>query len=445
MVDAMSTLAPGLRLHDRFLLVARIGVGGMAEVWRAEDTVLGRPVAVKVLDPSIGGDTTIRVATHREARAAAVLTHPHITRVYDYGEAALPDGRLAPYVVLELVEGVGLTERIAAGPLPWRDAARIAGQVAEGLAAAHAAGIVHCDIKPGNIMLTPAGVKILDFGIAGLAGNPDTGVMYGTLGYLAPERLAGAAPAPPSDVYGVGVLLAETLLGRRPESVRDVAQFPVLPDVPAALTRLGAACVAADPSARPPAADLARELSVLAAAAEPAGAAGRAAVVVPTTVVRGLEHGDAGEPARGPLRAVAVGALAAVIVLVAIVLAVLAREADPTSPSGTVAQAGATPDAGGDTPAPTTAPPEPTEPADRLAVFEQILDQAVEDGKIDEKAAKRIERRLEQLREAIDEGEDVARELGDLYEELQKDRNGERVDELIRSRLRRLLDGVSTG
>jgi len=122
----MSTLAPGLRLHDRFLLVARIGVGGMAEVWRADDTVLGRPVAVKVLDPSIGSDTTIRIATHREARAAAGLAHPNITRVYDYGEAALPRGGLAPYLVMELVDGADLAERLTAGPVPWPEAASIA-------------------------------------------------------------------------------------------------------------------------------------------------------------------------------------------------------------------------------------------------------------------------------------------------------------------------------
>ncbi|GIF77373.1 serine/threonine-protein kinase [Asanoa siamensis] len=496
----MSTLAPGLRLHDRFLLVARIGVGGMAEVWRADDTVLGRPVAVKVLDPSIGSDTTIRLATHREARAAAGLTHPNITRVYDYGEAALPGGGLAPYLVMELVEGGDLAERLVDGPLPWPTAAAIAAQVAAGLAAAHAAGVVHCDIKPGNVMLTPGGVKILDFGIAGLAGSPEGGLRYGTVGYCSPERLAGADPTPASDVYGVGVLLAETLVGHRPESSQGVAHFPTLPGVPEALTHLGAACLSADPTARPTAGDLAGALADLAVAAPAppsaltarpvspgwagagstpftpgragttptnppstrpvspgwAGAVpasgealaarpvspGRAVVPAPTSMLRS-RSGEPGPAAAGgprnPMRAVAIGGIAAAVVVAAIVAAIVANPGGGT-PGGTVAQAGASPQQ----PAakPTTTPPEPTAPTDQagaLAAFESLLAKAVDEGKIDEKAADRINNRLDDLRDAVAEGDDVAREARDLRGELLRDRNKEHVDEGLRLQLARLL------
>ncbi|GAA1894662.1 serine/threonine-protein kinase [Asanoa iriomotensis] len=454
----MSTLAPGLRLHDRFLLVGRIGVGGMAEVWRADDTVLGRPVAVKVLDPSIGSDTTIRMATHREARAAAGLTHPNITRVYDYGEAALPGGGLAPYLVMELVEGHDLAERLDAGPLPWAAAAAIAAQVAAGLAAAHAAGVVHCDIKPGNVMLTPGGVKILDFGIAGLAGTPDGGLRYGTVGYCSPERLAGADPTPAGDVYAVGVLLAEALVGQRPESSRGLARFPVVPGVPPALTRIGTACLAADPSQRPTSADLAGVLGDLARSAPHAAAAapvspgparpmspGRAVVPAPTSLLRSKpsaepEPAPSGSP-RNPMRAVAIGGVAAALVVIAIVVAIVASPGSDGTPGGQVAQAGASPGVVADptTDPPTPTPTAPTDQAGALAAFEALLAQAVDDGKIDEKAAERISNRLDDLRDAVAEGEDVEREARDLRGELLRDRNREHVDEEIRLQLARLL------
>ena len=463
MVFAMSTLAPGLRLHDRFLLVGRIGVGGMAEVWRADDTVLGRPVAVKVLDPSVGSDTTIRLATHREARAAAGLTHPHITRVYDYGEAALPGGGLAPYLVMELVEGTDLAERLEAGPLPWPAAAAIAAQVAAGLAAAHAAGVVHCDVKPGNVMLTQGGVKILDFGIAGLAGRPDGGLRYGTVGYCPPERLAGADPTPAGDVYSLGVLLAEILVGQRPESSRGVAHFPVLPGVPPVLTRAGAASLAADPAERPSAADLARVLGEVAAAAPaaPEWAAptrahavearpampGRAVVAAPTSLLRGraadLEPVRDAGPARNPMRAVAIGGAAAALVVVAIVVAIVANPGGNGTPGGSVAQAGASPQqpAGGVVVKPTTTPPEPapTDHEGALAAFKAALQDAVDAGKIDEKAADRVLRRIDDLERAVTFGDDIADEANDVRAELLRDRNKEHVDELTRRQLIRLL------
>ncbi|NUT37637.1 MAG: serine/threonine protein kinase, partial [Hamadaea sp.] len=217
----MSAFTPGMRVHDRFTLEHRIGLGGMSEVWRAVDGVLGRPVAVKVLGSALADDPVLWQATLREARAVAQITHPNVAQVHDYGEVALPAGerlreppgvrsvRHVPYLVMELVQGQDLANRLRLGPLVWQQAAKITAEVAAGLAAAHRLGVVHRDIKPGNIMLTAAGVKILDFGIAALANGPDAdrGRLIGTPTYTAPERMRPGVPAPASDVYAVGVLL----------------------------------------------------------------------------------------------------------------------------------------------------------------------------------------------------------------------------------------------
>src|SRR5262249_51816797 len=211
----MSPFSPGMTLHDRFSLRERIGRGGMSEVWSADDQVLGRTVAVKVLAVPLAADPLLRAATWREARATAQLTHPHITQVYDYGEASVPGGGVVPYLVMELVAGENLADRLRSGPLPWPEAVRVTAQVADALAAAHRSGIVHRDIKPDNVMLTGSGAKVLDFGIAALAGGSDTdgGRLVGTPGYAAPERLRLAPAAPAGDVYALGALLYEMLTG----------------------------------------------------------------------------------------------------------------------------------------------------------------------------------------------------------------------------------------
>ncbi|MFI6824101.1 serine/threonine-protein kinase [Micromonospora sp. NPDC050187] len=270
---------PGLRLHDRFVLRARIGLGGMSEVWRADDEVLHRPVAVKALAGQLAADPELRATIGREARAAARLTHPHVTQVYDYGEATLAGGVVVPYLVMELVEGENLADRLNRGPLAWPDAVRLGGQVAAALAAAHRIGVVHHDVKPGNVMLTDTGAKVLDFGIAALAGphHPLAGrdggePLMGTPAYIAPERLAAGATDPASDVYALGALLYRTLTGRAPLPVRTWEDAwavhgrgsPVpplgIPELPADVDRLVMACLAADPARRPAAADVATRL-----------------------------------------------------------------------------------------------------------------------------------------------------------------------------------------
>ncbi|MDN3356520.1 serine/threonine-protein kinase [Actinomadura sp. DC4] len=183
-------------LAGRYRLRQRIGTGGMASVWLARDEVLIRPVAVKLIDPDLVRDETFRERFREEARAAAALSHPHIVTVHDYGES---DG--TPYIVMELLTGGTLDERY---PVP--DIERVIGEIASALAAAHAARIVHRDIKPTNIFLTSAGVKVLDFGIA-------DDERMGTPAYLPPEHDL----SPSADVYALGIVWFEAVRGRRPE------------------------------------------------------------------------------------------------------------------------------------------------------------------------------------------------------------------------------------
>ena len=216
------TLSTGMRLTERYRLVEQIGRGGMSEVWRADDEVLDRPVAVKTLASALAADPALRATTWQEARSAARLTHPHVTQVYDYGEAQV-DGRApVPYLVMELVDGQNLAERLGRGPLPWSIAARVAAQVAAALAAAHRLGVVHRDIKPSNVMLTATGAKVLDFGIAALAGaepGVPAGWLAGTPAYAAPERLHRDGADSACDIYSLGVLLYEALTGSPPTPI----------------------------------------------------------------------------------------------------------------------------------------------------------------------------------------------------------------------------------
>ncbi|MGW1062479.1 protein kinase domain-containing protein [Micromonospora rubida] len=297
----MSPFTPGLRLHDRYVLRERIGLGGMSEVWRADDEVLHRPVAVKALAGQPAADPQLRATIQREARAAARLTHPHVTQVYDYGEATLAGGAVLPYLVMELVDGHSLADRLTTGPLPWPEAVRMAGQVAAALAAAHRIGVVHRDVKPGNVMLTGTGAKVLDFGIAALAGprhplaGPSSGysgeLMMGTPAYFAPERMAPGPPDPASDVYALGAVLYRALTGGAPLPVQTwedavevhARRMPVPPlrvtGLPPDVAALTLACLDADPARRPTTAELAARLG----AAPPAEPPTALLPVVPPT------------------------------------------------------------------------------------------------------------------------------------------------------------------
>jgi serine/threonine protein kinase len=239
----LRTVTPSLVLSGRYRVIARIGLGGMSEVWQAIDEVLDRPVAIKVLATAAlsahGVDPTGVIRA--EAQAAARLSHPNVASVYDFGEGQDESGEAIAYIVMELLSGQSLGARLGHGPIATDPALRIMADVAAALAGAHAIGVVHRDVKPGNIMLTPFGAKVFDFGIAASTGDADNGDargrILGTPSYVAPERLAGARVTPAADMYAFGVLL--TRLFEEPEQA------------PPGIDRLRRRCLAADPRTRP--------------------------------------------------------------------------------------------------------------------------------------------------------------------------------------------------
>jgi serine/threonine-protein kinase len=211
-IDAWNTTTLG----GRYRLVHRIGAGGMGTVWEAEDEVLERRVAVKILAPALCDNEALAARFRREAQAAGRLTHPNVAQVFDYGE---DEG--CPYIVLELVSGSTLRRILEErGPLPPAEVAEIGAQIADALAAAHAEGIVHRDVKPGNVMVAPDGlVKVMDFGIADAVWfEPltDTGTIMATAKYISPEQATGGGATGASDVYSLGAVLYELFAGRLP-------------------------------------------------------------------------------------------------------------------------------------------------------------------------------------------------------------------------------------
>jgi eukaryotic-like serine/threonine-protein kinase len=254
-------------LGGRYRLLSRIASGGMGTVWRGVDVVLDRPVAVKTLSEAMGEDAKFVERFRREARAAAGLSHPNVAGVYDYGE----DGA-TPFIVMELLDGETLAGRMArSGRIPPAGAAGIATRVAEALQAAHDAGVVHRDVKPGNVMLTEGGgVKVMDFGIAATAWAVPltaTGTTMGTASYLSPEQASGERATPASDVYALGCVLYEMLTGRAPfpgetpvavatahVQSRVVPVRQLAPDVPPSLAAACERALEKDPAARPPSA-----------------------------------------------------------------------------------------------------------------------------------------------------------------------------------------------
>ncbi len=201
-------------LDQRYRIVEPIGVGGSSQVYRAFDESLRRDVAVKVLDPQAASDAGLRKLFVREAQALAKLSHPNVVGVHDVGEV---DG--FPYIVMELLPGLSLKQKIERdGPLSVAESVRLANEIASGLAFAHSKGIIHADMKPSNVLLTDDGrAKIADFGIARMPQeDASTPQMFATAMYVAPERVEGKALSPASDIYGLGLVLYEMLVGRPP-------------------------------------------------------------------------------------------------------------------------------------------------------------------------------------------------------------------------------------
>jgi len=252
--------------RQRYRLESRIATGGMGEVWSATDTVLGRPVAIKVLKPEYADDATFRSRLEVEARSAGSLHHPGVAAVYDFGEGPPDEGGTSrPFLVMELVEGRPLSELLRPGAqVSPEDARDLVIQAADALGAAHAAGIVHRDVKPGNLLVTPSGrVKVTDFGIARAAQGMAltmTGQVVGTPAYISPEQANGRPATSASDVYALGVLLYELLAGVRPfvgdtpvsiamAHVREPVP-PLPPSVPDDLAAVVHQALAKDPDSR---------------------------------------------------------------------------------------------------------------------------------------------------------------------------------------------------
>ncbi|HEY6568331.1 MAG TPA: Stk1 family PASTA domain-containing Ser/Thr kinase [Actinomycetota bacterium] len=250
-------------LGNRYQVEARIGAGGMAEVFRGFDPILNRTVAIKVLLPQFARDTSFVERFRREAQAAARLNQPNIVGVYDTGA---DDG--TQYIVMEFVEGRTLGEFMQTGRRPTPvQSAEIAQKICGALSAAHAVGVIHRDIKPGNVMVTRDGtVKVMDFGIARVLGPetaPQTSAVLGTASYLSPEQAQGSPVDARTDIYSLGVVLYEMLTGRPPftgdtpvaVAYKQVNESPVVPsqlnpDVPARLDAVVMKALAKNPSNR---------------------------------------------------------------------------------------------------------------------------------------------------------------------------------------------------
>lgn len=236
--DNLSAMeGPGL-LGGRYELRGILGFGGMAEVRDGWDTRLNRSVAIKLLHPGLSSQADIRERFKVEACAAAALNHPNIVGVYDFGD---DDGM--PFIVMERLPGDTLGDQIAVGPLPQAHVHAALRSVLSALTVAHAAGMLHRDIKPGNILLTSsAGVKVADFGIVKAPGSAHTttGQIVGTLAYLSPDRIAGAPASRADDLYAVGVVGYEALTGRKPFPQEDIAPLAraIMEDQPPRLTDL---------------------------------------------------------------------------------------------------------------------------------------------------------------------------------------------------------------
>ncbi|RAG84122.1 hypothetical protein DN069_18985 [Streptacidiphilus pinicola] len=389
-------------LNGRYELHEPLGTGGMATVWRGVDRVLARPVAVKVLNEGLAEDAHFAERFAREARHAAMLVHPAIVTVFDSGE----DETGAPYLVMELVDGRTLGELLEETPrLPVDRAIAIASTVCDALQVAHAAGLVHRDIKPGNIMVTDGGqVKVVDFGIA-KAGNDEaqltgTGSVLGTASYLAPEQATASEVDGRADLYALGCVLTEMLTGQPPftgatpveVAWKQVSERPaplsaLRPDIPPALDGAVLRLLEKEPGRRP--ADAAAARAELQAAGRGAATSWLPPVGEPSALNRTM----AMPPLTPPSAEWASGAVpmdpprprrrrtaliaAAVVVVVGCVVAAVAAQSGPSTPTaGTVpgthtsAPAVAPPS---DTPTPSPSPTHATGPAAMIAALRNAV------------------------------------------------------------------------
>jgi serine/threonine-protein kinase len=259
-------LRSGDVLDDRYRLDGPVATGGMGEVWRATDVTLRRTVAVKLLRPALLADPQSDARFQAEARIMAALTHPNVINVYDYGHAPPADGGAA-YLVMSYVDGQPLSRRITeAGRLSVAETAPVLVQAAEALHAAHRGGIIHCDVKPANLLIAPDGtVTLVDFGVArpaAVSAATVVDVVLGTALYMAPEQVTGRPVTPATDVYALGAVAYHCLAGQPPFTGQNPLQIalrhlsdeplPLPPDVPPDLRTLIAHAMNKDPARRYP-------------------------------------------------------------------------------------------------------------------------------------------------------------------------------------------------
>jgi serine/threonine protein kinase len=447
--------APRL-LAGRYRLDRVLGRGGMAAVWRAHDEVLGRLVAAKLVQVG-GDDPSAAVRFAREARTAAALAHPNIVTVFDAGIGS--DG--IAFLVMELLPGPTLSALLGErGPLPLDEGVAYAAQAAAALAAAHEAGVVHRDIKPGNLMLDAAGqVRVLDFGVARLleAGGTTltgTGTVLGTAAYLSPEQAAGRPADARTDIYALGCVLMALLTGTPPFAADHPmgvvtqhlsAEPPRLderrPDVPPALAVVVAATLAKNPDDRPQTAAAVHAALLDIAHGRPGEQ--RPAVAAATAATQVLPTAGGGAPtartvgraeAQGPgwrRPAVLAAAAAAAVVLFAVtIMALTGGDDDPTTGATGGASKSAT-SAPTSTQPPTSAPPEttpasspppPPSTSQLLATLSQRVQAAAASGELDAKAAEDLGHRIDDIRKKIQEGKDdeVGRKLQEMSDRLDK-------------------------
>ncbi|MEV5082235.1 serine/threonine-protein kinase [Streptomyces sp. NPDC056159] len=441
----------GVLLAGRYQFEELLGRGGMGEVWRARDEVLGRPVAVKLLLAG-GVDPTAAARFHQEAQTTARLSHPNVVAVYDFGQA---DGRL--YLVMEMVQGHSLAERLASGgPLTPREVAAIGSQTASGLAAAHHQGIIHRDIKPANLLQVPDGtVKVVDFGIARLADDTaaaltSAGMIVGTVSYLAPERALGKDAGPASDMYALGCVLYELLAGHPPFRAdtptallyQHVQESPLPPhsvgvELPAELEQLVLALLAKEPENRPDAERVADWLSaperwsaIPSAGLTPPPAPGRVAAMDRTAALPAPTTRRSRSRNRRPRTVAISGIAAAALAAVGFFLfqpdpayvasdspatdaSVSAAPPQGTAPSAADDSASPLPERGSAT-ATAVAVDAPAalsdDPGVLLSQLSQALSDAADQGRLDPNLADDLERKLSEARDKLAEGREKGKD-----------------------------------
>ena len=445
-------LTRDLALAGRYRIDREIGRGGMAHVYRGTDEVLGRTVAVKVLNPEYASDPTFVERFRREARAAAGLNHPNVVAVFDTGS----DGDLH-FIVMEFVEGSTLAELLAAeGPLDPGRAAGIAASIADALSFAHANGLVHRDVKPANVMITPDGhVKVMDFGIARLATShtiTQTSTVFGTAAYLAPEQAQGERVDGRADVYALGVVLYEMLTGRVPfvaetplaVASKHVFERPeppsaVRPGLPEAVESVAMRALEKDPAERyPDAAGMAAALRSAASGIDATVPLGAPAATAPmggsTEVLPPVRRGSHAAPRRRPRWLLPLVAALVVLLAAAVVAAAfgggkparLAHKPGPTKPPvhashrPTAQPSALFPTSPPATSAPPTSAPPTTAPttpgvADALAAAQSAVQDALSSGGIDDHAANDLQHALDEAQKRYDDGR-VDDALGQLSE-----------------------------